>query len=215
MVTFCKLQYLDSTTFIAEIKPFLAALLENREHLEKLIVPLKTSGVTYRIFLSAVKLYKAMMLKKDKYLINYEVNKTKSTLEYYDHKKYKMIDTRIPRGHTHQSIFNKFEQTAKDYVMYEKAVIREIYNDEYLLILGCFVVASKMYNDVAYTNESWEPVAKIDFKRINLVEKIILEVLEYNVFFAGELAVQNEIAALLDVSVKKRRGMLKRIFCVK
>ena len=99
-------------------------------------------------------------------------------------------------------MYEKFEQTSKDFVLYEKSVIREIYSCEFTLLMGCFIVASKMYNDISFTNESWEPVTKIPCRQINLVEKIILEVLDYDLFFKGENVVQNEINLLLNIGIK-------------
>ncbi|OQS54071.1 hypothetical protein EHP00_1791 [Ecytonucleospora hepatopenaei] len=215
MNSLCKLQYLDSKSFLIQIRPFLVALLEDINNLEKVYLPLKSAGVTYRIFLSAIKIYKMMLRKRDSFLVNYENHKSKATLEFYNSKKYKFIDTRIPKGYNHKSMYEKFEQTSKDYVLYEKSVIREIYNCEFTLLMGCFIVASKMYNDISFTNESWEPVTKISCRQINLVEKIILEVLDYDLFFEGENVVQNEINLLLNIGIKKRKGIIKRMFCVK
>lgn len=214
------LYYLHTNELLNELKPFQRLIAEDELQEEKLTRIFTAAGVDFKIYLTAIKLYKKVYSRRDSYLMEYETTKNKITLEYYEMKQRKSVNTRLPRGLDHKSIYDTLEQTDRDYALYEKAVIRDLFYDNYLVLIGCFVISCKMYQDISYTNDSWEPVTGIDFKRINLVERVLLEALEYDLYFSGEKSIKNEIAALLEiqskqnVSAKGMKKLIKKLFCL-
>lgn len=214
---YSELYHLPTDVLLNELKSFFKMLLNDDLQVQNIMQSLRSAQVNFKILVSAIKLYKKVYKRRDKYLIEY--NSKRITLEFYNRNQYRLIDTKLEKGYDHKSIFDKLEENKKNYLEYEKSVIRDIFYDNYSILLGCFIIACKMYNDISYTNDSWELVSNIECKRLNLIEKIILETLDYNLYFIGEEKVCNELQSLMSIkytnysSKKSIKKTIKKIFC--
>ncbi|KAG5860594.1 hypothetical protein KMI_01g02350 [Encephalitozoon hellem] len=102
----------------------------------------------------------------------------------------------------------------------KKMELEKILGNEYLLFIGCTIISSKIYMDLSYTNFSWIEVCHHGVDQINVVERQILQVLDYDVNLQWiELkkmydefgAVPNEVLTG-QVEVKRRKGFFKWAF---
>lgn len=59
--------------------------------------------------------------------------------------------------------------------------LERIANNEYLLFIGCIIIASKLYMDFTYTNFSWIEVCHYAVDHINAAERQVLQILDYDV----------------------------------
>lgn len=70
-----------------------------------------------------------------------------------------------------------------DKFMFErrKKELERVISNEYLLFIGCVIVASKLYMDFTYTNFSWIEICHYAVEQINTVERQVLQILDYDV----------------------------------
>jgi hypothetical protein len=59
--------------------------------------------------------------------------------------------------------------------------MEKVMQNEYLHFIVCTIIASKLYMDLSYTNFSWMEICYYAVEEINLAEKCILEILDYDV----------------------------------
>ncbi|ADM12097.1 uncharacterized protein Eint_081650 [Encephalitozoon intestinalis ATCC 50506] len=59
--------------------------------------------------------------------------------------------------------------------------LEKMLGNEYLLFIGCIIISSKIYMDLSYTNFSWIEICHHGIDQINATEKLILQVLDYDV----------------------------------
>lgn len=73
--------------------------------------------------------------------------------------------------------------TEVDRFMFERRrrELEKIAANEYLLFIGCVIVASKLYMDLTYTNISWIEICHYAVEHINAVERHVLQILDYDV----------------------------------
>lgn len=70
-----------------------------------------------------------------------------------------------------------------DRFMFErrKKELERLGGNEYLLFIGCVIIASKLYMDLTYTNFSWIEICHCSIDQINAVERQVLQILDYDV----------------------------------
>lgn len=102
----------------------------------------------------------------------------------------------------------------------KKKELEKILGNEYLLFIGCTIISSKIYMDLSYTNFSWIEICHHGVDQINVAERQILQVLNYDVNLQWiELrkiydefgAVPNKVLSG-QVEMKQRKGFFKWAF---
>ncbi|KAM0681140.1 hypothetical protein GINT2_000925 [Glugoides intestinalis] len=111
----------------------------------------------------------------------------------------------------------------KKAVILKKEASRVI-NNEYLTFMACCIISSKYYRDIAFTNESWENITKIEKGLLNTAERVGLILLEYQVNTHGDAIILNTILAILrnentqtierdKTRMKKIKKLFKKALC--
>ncbi|KAL6122482.1 hypothetical protein NUSPORA_00471 [Nucleospora cyclopteri] len=205
--------YLSTEELLIVLRNYIKNLVTDQEIaiiIEKVFTLCRIDFLT---FLTTVKLYKKCRKLRDQFISSYDDLKMQSTLEYLGKNGVKKFDSRI-----NEDVFNYIQRSIKERNRLEKELVKEILDCEFTLLITCTIIASKIYQDISYTNDSWEQVTYISNKKLNIAEKVILEALNYQLFFEGEEKIKREI---LNTSGKKEikkgrksiKGIIKKIFC--
>jgi len=92
----------------------------------------------------------------------------------------------------------------------------KVLQNEYLVFIGCTIIASKMYMDFSYTNFSWVEVCSHTVDQINLTERQILQILNYDVCLNWiELKVMYDefgCSQSTSTKIRKRKGFFNWAF---
>ncbi|KAM0671334.1 hypothetical protein CWI42_091630 [Ordospora colligata] len=92
----------------------------------------------------------------------------------------------------------------------------KVLRNEYLVFIGCTIIASKMYMDFSYTNFSWVEVCNHTVDQINFTERQILQILNYDVCLNWiELKmIYDELGCsqITPTKIRKRKGFFKWAF---
>ncbi|KAM0680447.1 hypothetical protein GINT2_001507 [Glugoides intestinalis] len=128
------------------------------------------------------------------------------------------LQTFVTAVKLYKMILNK-----KKAVILKKEASRVI-NNEYLTFMACCIISSKYYRDIAFTNESWENITKIEKGLLNTAERVGLILLEYQVNTHGDAIILNTILAILrnentqtierdKTRMKKIKKLFKKALC--
>lgn len=67
-----------------------------------------------------------------------------------------------------------------------KGIRLDIYNQHNLFAI-CLMISLKLLDDLHYNNEVWSNIINISLKKLNMMEKTILDILNYDLYISKEL----------------------------
>ncbi len=226
-----------SNVLIEELNLFFSSLSEELIIVENIKKVLIAAELTFPIFLTAIKLFRKVQSSKKRYLDNYYTKNIPIYIKKYIDGKEIIISNKI-NVHSHEIESSELVPPAKsrhsatsgfgmslidsrqsslpgDLKSKELSLIYLIISDEYLIIIVSFVLSYKLHQDVSFTNDCWVGVSGIDNDRLNLCEKIVLEMLNYDLMSPGEENIILEIqkSNYYKNNTRVKKPSLKNMFC--
>ncbi|ORD98557.1 hypothetical protein A0H76_2284 [Hepatospora eriocheir] len=205
-----RLHQMNTKCFLIELEKFIITLNVEKTILKKVKDVLIKADITFAMFLTGVKLYKEVIKKRREFIKKYDL--TRIGLKEFNDKRPEIITNRIVRDYSYE----------EDKIVFytdnisEIKLVKKLLNDEYLIIITCFMMSCKIYHDLGFTNECWQNVSKINCIDLNITEILIFELVNHNLYIPGEESIFNEIIDVLNVketSFTKFKKGFKSMFC--
>ncbi|KAI5149485.1 hypothetical protein ENBRE01_0928 [Enteropsectra breve] len=206
------------------IERYIAALLVNRTHPSLLIDILVKMQINIEIFATTVKMYRKMYEYDDLYqkLLNIEngPSKSESGMNASQHVG-EGTDCPFTASSSSGAHMYKIAQVCCNDLLNHRYVdaktLRNAIKNSFTIFIVCCIISYKHHHDISYTNEAWAQMAGLDLSLVNCIEREILILTDYNISFAGDQAIFDDISPFLDqryfpLKAKKKQKFKKPLF---